>query len=133
MKKGLLLVFIGLCMFFVNAGTFAQEVEIIPWGYGLGTSLGITSETIIPNSFSIAFQSWHREGWFGWSIDWINKKQTIIGEYLGDYFEINGSQNGFLGSLFFGFPIGDIFRPISVQNKWLKNPNSSSRMKKVRS
>ena len=110
MKKGLLLVFIGLLMFFVATDTFAQEVKIIPWGYGLGTSLGITSENSIPNSFSISFQSWHRMG-SGWSIDWINQKQTVIGEYLGDYFEINGSQNGLLGSLFLGFPIGDIFRP----------------------
>jgi len=104
------MVFFCLVMMIVASGTFAQEVTVSPWGYGLATGFGVTSENGIPNSYSISFQSWHRKG-SGWSIDWISQKQTAQKEYSGEYYEMNGTKNGLLGSLFLGFPIGDIFRP----------------------
>jgi len=110
MKTGLLRAFFSITMLFISIGLFAQEVSVIQWAYGLDTSFGLSPGNEIPNSFSLSFQSHHRYG-SGWSIDWINKKQTVLGEYLGEYSEINGSQNGVLGSLYLGFPIGKIFRP----------------------
>ena len=110
MKIRFLKVVFSIIILFITLNLFAQDVEVSSWGYGLSTGFGVTEGNSIPDSFSVSFQSWHREG-SGWSIDWINKKQIVVGDYLGEYFELAGSQNGLLGSLYFGFPVGEIFRP----------------------
>jgi len=107
MKKGLFVVFFSLMMLAVAAGTFAQEVKITPWGYGLETSFGLTSGYGIPDSFSLSFQGMLDAGG-GLSLDWISlnieEEDSSGNKYVGP-------KAGLLGSLFLGFPIGDIFRP----------------------
>jgi len=102
--------FISLTMLVVSSGIFAQEVTIDSWGYGLETSFGLVPGYEIPNSYSLSFQGHHRQG-SGWSIDWISRQIKFLDEYHGDYYEESMTKNGLLGSLFLGFPIGNIFRP----------------------
>jgi hypothetical protein len=104
MKKEFFVVIFCMVMLIVATGTFAQEATIIPWGHGLETGFGLTEG--YENDYSISFQGWHRYG-SGWSIDWISRHHE---EKDGNHSYV-GFKGGLLGSLFLGFPIGDIFRP----------------------
>jgi opacity protein-like surface antigen len=106
MKKDVLPVFLGFIMLFATSGVSAQNIEVSPWGYGLATSFGLTAENGIPDSYSLSFHGWHREGG-GMSIDWISQRLTS----QGHNYELTGSRNGILGSIFMGIPVGNVFRP----------------------
>jgi hypothetical protein len=95
-------------MLLTATNTFAQDtVEISPWGYGLATNFGLNSGQGIPNTFSVSFQGILDSGG-GLSLDFI----ALNGEKTTEEGSISKiSEFGILGSLFLGFPIGDIFRP----------------------
>jgi hypothetical protein len=109
MKKKIICYFFGLVLLIVVTSTFAQEVEISPWGSGFETSFSLKSGYEIPNSFSVSFQSILDSGG-GLSLDFI----ALNGEYSNGTSSASGflsNGGGLLGSLFLGFPIGNIFRP----------------------
>lgn len=101
--------FLFSCLVLLNIVTsiFAQEVEIIPWGYGLATSFSLKSDEMTSKSFSISMQKMLDLGG-GLSVDFI----ALNGEYTNGSNSGSGLyEGGLLGSLFFGFPLGKIFRP----------------------
>jgi hypothetical protein len=80
-EKNMKRYFLILALLWTAVSGFTQEIE----GIGLETSYNAAS-------YSLSLQTMTSYG--GWSIDWIQK---------------SGS-SGFLGSLFLGLPIGDIFK-----------------------
>jgi len=109
MKISFLRVFFCFAILFISLDLFAQDTEVSSLGYGFETSFSLKSGYEMPDSFSISFQGMFDLGG-GLSLDFI----ALNGEYQNGNIYSSGllsNGGGLLGSLFLGFPIGNIFRP----------------------
>jgi hypothetical protein len=96
---------LGLAMLFIAVGTFAQEVTISGWGYGLEASMGVISGNEPSSNCSVSFQGFHDSG-AGFSLDYIKGPELANSGGL----LVN---SGLLGSAFLGLRLSKFFTQLS--------------------